>query len=70
MPQNQRFTPDHFVQIIDTPFDPEFIRLTQQAFSKTITGYTARAMTVLPSDEPGMRPLVTSKVGCQKRTGR
>ncbi|XP_034238382.1 fatty acid synthase-like [Thrips palmi] len=48
-------------KVIDTPFDPEFIRLTQQAFSKPIIGYTARAMTILPSDEPGMRPLIASK---------
>ena len=51
-----------FSQIIDKPFDPEFIRLTQQAFSRPITGYSSRAMAIIPSDEKGFRPLVASKV--------
>ncbi|XP_052123110.1 fatty acid synthase [Frankliniella occidentalis] len=48
-------------QIIDKPFDPEFLRLTQQAFYKPINGYTSRAAAIIPSDEPGMRPIVSSK---------
>ncbi|KAK3912560.1 Fatty acid synthase [Frankliniella fusca] len=48
-------------QIIDKPFDPEFIRLTQQAFYKPIQGYTCRAATIIPAEEPGLRPLVSSK---------
>lgn len=54
-------------QVIDKPFDAEFLRLTQQAFSKPITGYKGRATTVLPTDEPGMRPLVASKSSDSQR---
>lgn len=48
-------------QIVDKPFDPEFIRLTQQAFSKPIIGYTHRATTIVPAEESWMRPIISSK---------
>ncbi|KAJ1528563.1 hypothetical protein ONE63_006967 [Megalurothrips usitatus] len=48
--------------IIEKPLDPEFIRLTQQAFSNRIDGYPARAVAIVPSENPSETTQIKSKL--------